>query len=98
MSGRLNVLSRSGGLLGLALVVAGCMVGPDYQRPELAVPSGYIEPAATDPSIANLPWWELFKDENNVSFSAKELINLTERAFSYYQQGQWDEALGLVQR
>ncbi len=46
----------------LALLLAGCMVGPDYQRPELDMPAGYVEPAATDPSIANISWWELFQD------------------------------------
>lgn len=75
MSGRLGALSRTGGFLGLALVLAGCMVGPNYQRPELAVPSSYVEPAATDPSIANLPWWELFQDE--------KLKALIEEALAY---------------
>jgi multidrug efflux system outer membrane protein len=48
--------------LTLLLAVQGCMVGPDHQRPELDMPTGYVEPASTDPSFANIPWWELFED------------------------------------
>lgn len=40
---------------------------------------------------------ELFKDENKISTSVKELINLSNRAFTFYQQGQWDEALRIYQ-
>ncbi len=41
-------------LLSGLLLVGGCMVGPDYQRPPLDVPSAYKEPAPTDPAFANL--------------------------------------------
>lgn len=46
----------------LALVLAGCTVGPDYHRPLVPEPSAYREPAPTTASIANTPWWELFED------------------------------------
>jgi NodT family efflux transporter outer membrane factor (OMF) lipoprotein len=53
--------------LALALVLGGCMVGPDYQRPQAAVPAHYKElpgwaratPAATAPKGA---WWTAFGD------------------------------------
>ncbi len=48
--------------IGLAAVLAGCAVTPDYERPELDVPSQYVEPAPPGESIANLDWWELFHD------------------------------------
>jgi multidrug efflux system outer membrane protein len=41
-------------------------VGPNYKRPPLDLPSefrGPPIPAATN-SIADLPWWQIFKDEN----------------------------------
>ncbi len=52
-------------LLGLTLALAagGCTLTPDYERPELDLPGGYVEPVAPGPSIANLEWWELFGDE-----------------------------------
>lgn len=53
--------------LGLAvlLVLSGCMVGPDYHRPETAVPSRYSTPLATPtnaPAASLSEWWRLFHD------------------------------------
>jgi multidrug efflux system outer membrane protein len=47
------------------VLLSGCAVGPNYQRPKLNVPSEYrgAEGAADQTSIADLPWWEVFKDE-----------------------------------
>lgn len=47
----------------LALLIAGCSLTPDYQRPSLEVPGEYVQPAPSGESIANLPWWDLFSDE-----------------------------------
>jgi outer membrane protein, multidrug efflux system len=58
-----------------SLLLSGCMVGPDYQRPPVDVPDAYLEPAATDPSIANLPWWELFKDPDLTRLIREALAN-----------------------
>jgi outer membrane protein, multidrug efflux system len=51
-------------LLVLLLGLCGCLVGPKFKRPVTAPPDTYY----TDPnpsqsaSIADLAWWELFKD------------------------------------
>ncbi|MGA9753206.1 MAG: efflux transporter outer membrane subunit [Acidobacteriota bacterium] len=45
------------------LCACGCAVGPDYKRPEVATPSAYREEAPQGDSFANLPWWDLFQDE-----------------------------------
>jgi outer membrane protein, multidrug efflux system len=48
----------------LALAVAGCAVGPSYKRPDLPVPEAYraeVTPAEAA-SIADLPWWEVYRD------------------------------------
>jgi len=45
----------------LAAGAAGCALGPDFARPQVAEPAAYREGAAGE-SIANLPWWELFAD------------------------------------
>jgi multidrug efflux system outer membrane protein len=57
-------------LLALALL-AGCTVGPHYQRPAVSVPPGFRGAGGTveQASIADLPWWEVFKDG-----TLKELI------------------------
>src|SRR3977135_405858 len=46
------------------VLLSGCAVGPNYQRPKLNVPSEYrsAEGATDHASIAYLPWWEVFKD------------------------------------
>ena len=49
---------------GLVLL-AGCAVGPDYQRPVVSTPGtfrGSDTPAAGAGSFADLGWWEVFQD------------------------------------
>jgi multidrug efflux system outer membrane protein len=46
----------------VTLLAIGCALTPDYERPELDVPGGWVQPAPAGDSIANLPWWELFRD------------------------------------
>jgi len=60
-------MRRSIGGLLTALVLSGCMVGPDYRKPEIAVPSdfrGATPQAAQDArSFGNLEWWKVFQDD-----------------------------------
>src|SRR5688572_18584402 len=47
--------------VGLALLVSGCAVGPDYEKPQMAAPGGWGE--KVDTSAADLSrWWTVFKD------------------------------------
>jgi multidrug efflux system outer membrane protein len=52
-------------LLAAALLTlaVGCTLGPDYERPPVATPEHWRQVAASEASLANLPWWELFEDE-----------------------------------
>lgn len=55
------------GLVGLAVaLLSGCTVGPRYHKPQVAVPPAFrnTTPAQQEPaaSLADLPWWEVFKD------------------------------------
>jgi multidrug efflux system outer membrane protein len=46
------------------LTLAGCAVGPNYKRPAVNAPAGF-RGATTDVStnsLADLPWWSVFKD------------------------------------
>jgi multidrug efflux system outer membrane protein len=49
------------------LVLVGCTVGPNYQRPKLATPAQFRAPEPLPPqdafSLADLKWFELFHDE-----------------------------------
>jgi multidrug efflux system outer membrane protein len=58
-------------LAAFALLFSGCAVGPNYQRAKVNVPTDFrgAEGAAEQKSIADVPWWELYKDER-----LKELI------------------------
>jgi outer membrane protein, multidrug efflux system len=49
-------------LLGLAVFIAGCSMGPDYARPDQPGADAWRMAPATSESVANLPWWELLKD------------------------------------
>jgi multidrug efflux system outer membrane protein len=46
-----------------AAVLPGCLMGPDYKRPETPQAESWRVAASTSESMANLPWWELLKDE-----------------------------------
>ena len=46
------------------LLLAGCTVGPDYQRPQVKLTDAFrdqVKPADAK-SFADLPWWEVFQD------------------------------------
>ena len=53
------------GLFILSLLLAACAVGPDYSRPNLSTPEKFrmAHPTQEAESFANLPWWDLLKDE-----------------------------------
>ena len=50
------------GIAALILLLSGCMLGPDYQAPDIDTPDQFLEAGASGESIANLKWWELFDD------------------------------------
>jgi outer membrane protein, multidrug efflux system len=65
--GRSRRAAVSGGLAGVALLLAGCVAGPDYVRPEVATPPAWKleEPwraGAPDDAAPKGPWWERFGD------------------------------------
>jgi multidrug efflux system outer membrane protein len=49
-------------------LVAGCMVGPNYHKPDVQTPAVYHDLQGTpqaqvqDASYADLPWWQVFSD------------------------------------
>ena len=49
-------------LTGLAVLVTGCTMGPNFTRPTVTETETYREDLIAGESIANLPWWELFGD------------------------------------
>lgn len=56
----------------LLLALAGCTVGPDYERPETAIAESWLEPAV--PGVVDAEWWRSFGDP--------QLTSLIERAIA----------------
>ncbi|WP_413735614.1 efflux transporter outer membrane subunit [Sodalis sp. RH21] len=53
--------------LALALALAGCMVGPDYQRPTAVVPAGFKQAkgwtqAMPQDQLGKGEWWAVYRD------------------------------------
>jgi len=42
--------------------LSGCMVGPDYRRPEIEAPASWRVDKAEAGEISNLAWWQQFQD------------------------------------
>jgi multidrug efflux system outer membrane protein len=57
-------MKRARGTVGILLAVAlvGCMLGPDYRRPELATPAAYEYLPADTADTINTEWWKQFGD------------------------------------
>ena len=57
-----------GGLLSLLIGLSGCMVGPDYQRPEVETPERWHVDlnykGLQEASLTDLAWTEIFQDED----------------------------------
>jgi outer membrane protein, multidrug efflux system len=68
-------MKRLASLLVLVLA-AGCTVGPDYVRPEPALPQEHRgAPASEARSIATLGWWQLFGDPELVALIDAAIAN-----------------------
>ena len=58
-------------------LLSGCTLGPDYLRPKVLIPDNHrgvsAMPAAE--SLADLPWWEVFKDPVLQELTREGLLN-----------------------
>jgi len=57
-----TVRGRSLAMLASASFVAGCAVGPDYSRPDVATPEKWRIDYPEAAGVANPRWWEQFED------------------------------------
>ena len=46
----------------IALSLSSCMFGPNYSRPDVDVPQAWRLSVDKATAVANVPWWEQFKD------------------------------------
>ncbi len=75
-----NDTSRRPGLAiaaSLAVLLAGCAVGPDYQRPDAALPGEFTVAATPTPAAAAIQqdWWTLFRDDTLNGLVAQALAH-----------------------
>ena len=57
--------ARSCLAVALSVVLAGCIVGPNYEKPKLPTPPAYrfAEATAQAQSLADAPWFQVFDDQ-----------------------------------
>ena len=55
-------MSRRAAALAASLALAGCTVGPDYQRPEIESPPAWRISYEQAAEAANARWWEAYQD------------------------------------
>jgi outer membrane protein, multidrug efflux system len=76
----------------LALLLAGCVLGPDYRRPEVAAPAAWRASAGDPAETANVAWWEQFQDPvlsalvQEAVRGSKDLVVATARVEQAYAQ------------
>jgi NodT family efflux transporter outer membrane factor (OMF) lipoprotein len=92
----MGFLQRGGLALAMSLVLAGCMVGPDYHKPQIALPMSFKEGAQWQRAAANpqgaldSQWWLQYHDPvlNDLierSAKANQSIIAAEAAFRLAQ-------------
>jgi multidrug efflux system outer membrane protein len=60
----------------LALLLAGCAVGPNYKRPPVNQPQNFRGDATgRTNSLGDMPWWQLFKDDTLQALIRNALTN-----------------------
>jgi multidrug efflux system outer membrane protein len=69
-------ISLIGAPLVLALLLAGCAVGPNYKSPDAHPPATFrAEESSQTNSLGDLPWWQLFRDTNLQALVQTALTN-----------------------
>jgi multidrug efflux system outer membrane protein len=92
--------------MALIAALAGCAVGPDYQRPEIVAPPKYRYEDAQASATANTVWWTLFGDKElerliGIALAeSKDVLIAAARVEEYYgrygvQRGQQFPQVGL---
>src|SRR5690606_38547099 len=95
-----HLLTRSSALLPLLLLLAGCAVGPEYQRPQVDTPAAYKEalPAheagswkTAQPAEEALrgEWWKLFGDPTLNALEAEAQQRSEERRVGKECRSRW---------
>jgi len=80
-----------------AAVAAGCVLGPDYRRPQVTTPAAYrFEPVATADSVGDAGWWLVYQDSTLQSLIREALANNLDVRIAAARVDQARAALGSV--
>ena len=98
MSNRKFIMKMHALLLGV-LMLTGCAVGPDYNRPDVAVPAAYKEagdwkPAEPKDESPRGNWWQVYGDANLNALVAQVAISNQNVAAAAAQYRQASALLG----
>jgi multidrug efflux system outer membrane protein len=67
---------KKAGFSLVAVLLAGCAVGPNYRRPDTAAPGSYRDQAqGSGGSAADLAWWDLYRDPQLTGLIREALSN-----------------------
>lgn len=74
---RRPLLSLVPALVSLLVVLSSCAVGPNYRQPPVNAPAVFRGPSgpSQQASLADLPWWDIFKDETLTGLVKTSLAN-----------------------
>lgn len=74
---RWSCVAKTCGKLLPVMLMAGCVVGPDYRKPAIDVPNQFRSQIAVSDaaSFADLPWWSVFRDERLQGLIKSALAN-----------------------
>ena len=62
--------------MSLLVLLSGCTVGPNYRQPQVNAPAVFRgSSGAQQASLADLPWWDIFKDPTLTSLVKTALAN-----------------------
>ncbi len=63
--------------IGVAIGSAGCLAGPNYERPPLPIPPAYrfVEQAEQAQTLADSPWFQIFEDPQLQALVREAIVN-----------------------
>jgi len=64
------------------LLLAGCMMGPDYKKPAIATPDSWRTESGATNSLADMAWWDLYSDPVLTNLIASALANNKDMAIA----------------
>ncbi len=81
-------------LILMAAALAGCKLGPNYQRPPLETPEAFAEQIDQGAALANLAWYQIFDDPRLVELVNAALVENRELAIATARRDEVRARLG----